>query len=169
MNWEGGIAFNASFGGFLIVLLVFSLWLSGKFEKTRQNHSNALPNEIGGWEWFSFNFDEQRVGSSGSIYLRYFHKLILSSSPQVVLAIIMMLLHYFSDNLGESPNKTLRSLGINNIGSNGIHSLATIISFIALVCLMNHHGKSCKIKSLASPSVPKPMKQVVPYDISNSK
>ena len=87
MNWEGGIAFNASFWGFLIVLLVFSLWLSGKFEKTRQNHSNALPNKTGWWRWFSFNFDEQRVGSSGCIYLKYLYKLILSSIPQMVLAI----------------------------------------------------------------------------------
>nr|CAH0102450.1 unnamed protein product [Daphnia galeata] len=144
--WEGGIAFNViywasnvnhSFAG-LYILRWFFNW---KFL--------SAP-----WiDWLTLKIDEEAVGKDGAIFLWYQLRLIQVDVLRMALGIVLIVMHFYGDKLGESPNKTLRSTGLYNIGINGAHGVFCAAILITLAWLMKQHGQDRSIRSLASHSV----------------
>ena len=164
MVWEGGIAFAVAFWSSVLILFFLSLYLLRKCKFCPQYLSQRFTGDpqtpeiqmidvkISWIGWFSLKFDEEHVGPDGTIYLRYQSKLIECQILMLILGIVLTIVHFFADKLGETPIKTLRSLGLNNIGANGIHSLFSCFTLGCLVSLMKKHGGQHKIKSLVSSS-----------------
>ena len=163
--WEGGIAFNAvywliiliiSFAGLNILRRIYKWkFLSARFVGEHPAVSNINVNRTSSsWaDWLSLKIDEEAVGKDGATFLWFQYRLIQVEVLRMALGIILIVMHLHGDKLGESPNKTLRSTGLYNIGVNGTHGVFCCAILITLAWLMKEHGHDRSIKSLASHAV----------------
>ena len=161
--WEGGIAFNViywllmliiSFAG-LYILRRFFNWkfLSARFVG-EDDPSTISVKRNGSWiDWLTLKIDEEAVGKDGATFLWYQLRLIQVDVLRMALGIVLIVMHFYGEKLGESPNKTLRSTGLYNIGINGAHGVFCAAILITLAWLMKQHGQDRSIRSLASHSV----------------
>ncbi|EFX67139.1 hypothetical protein DAPPUDRAFT_331372 [Daphnia pulex] len=155
--WEGGIAFHVVYW-LIIALLFFAIihllrrifswqWLTerlvGHAEPSQNNKKNK---NCSGW------IDEQAVGQDGATYLWFQARLMVVSSWQMVVSVVLIVLHMFGDKQG--PDKHLSSTTLSNIGVNGIHPVFSLTVLGVLGLVMNLHGQERNIRSLASPNIP---------------
>lgn len=160
--WEGGIAFNAvywfiilifSFAGLHIIRRIFKWkFLSARFVGEHPSTTNV--NRTISWaDWLSLKIDEEAVGKDGATFLWFQYRLIQVEVLRMALGIFLIVMHFYGDKIGESPNKTLRSTGLYNVGVNGIHGVFCSAILITLAWLMKQHGQDRSIRSLASHAV----------------
>lgn len=158
--WEGGIAFHAAYWS-IILLISFSLlyFLKLKFKwwclcKRFDGESRPPTHVKMSWaDWLSLSIDEEAVGKDGATFLWFQYRLIQVDVLRISLGIILIIMHYYGDKLGERPNKTVRSTGLYNIGVNGTHGVFCSAILTMLVWLMRQHGQDRRIRSLASHKV----------------
>lgn len=160
--WEGGIAFNTVY--WLLILLISFIVLHilrWKFncrlltERLDGLEDPPPPVErTSHWvDWLNFSIDEEAIGKDGATFLWFQYRLIQIELLRMALSIVLIIMHFHSDKLGERPNKTLRSTGLYNSGINGTHGVICSAILTVLAWLMRKHGQHRCIRALASHDV----------------
>ncbi|KAI9561459.1 hypothetical protein GHT06_012417 [Daphnia sinensis] len=148
--WEGGIAFHAAYWSVILLisfaLLYFLKWkfkwwcLCKRFDGTTHPPTHVKMS----WaDWLSLSIDEEAVGKDGATFLWFQYRLIQVDVLRIALGIILIIMHYYGDKLGERPYKTVRSTDCT--------TSAAILTMLAW--LMRQHGQNRCIRSLASHQV----------------
>ncbi len=131
--WEGGIAFNCVYWSLILILFFTLLYLFRQKFKWRllierldglEDPLPQLKRSGSSWiDWLTLKIDEEAVGKDGATFLWFQFRLIQVQILMTVLGIVLIVMHYNGDKLGEWPSKTLRSTGLYNIGVNGAHGV----------------------------------------------
>lgn len=160
--WEGGIAFNTVY--WLLILLIslvilhilrrkFNCRLLTERLDGLEDRPPTLKQTNNWLDWLSFSIDEAAIGKDGATFLWFQYRLIQVELLRMALGIILIIIHFHGDKLGEWPDKTLRSTGLYNSGINGVHGVICSAILTVLAWLMKQHGQDRCIRSLASHDV----------------
>ena len=161
--WEGGIAFNGVYWSLILIIFFALLYLLREKFKWRllterldglEDPPPQVKQSSSSWiDWFKLEIDEETIGKDGATFLWFQYRLIQVEILRMVLGIVLIVMHFNGDKLGERPNKTLRSTGLYNIGINGAHGVICSAILITLAWLMKQHGQDRYVRSLASHDV----------------
>lgn len=160
--WQGGIAFNAVYWSiillisFVVLYLIrwkFKVWFLCKRFDGEQHPPSSVGQTMSWTKWLTLSIDEEAVGKDGATFLWFQYRLIQVDVLRMALGIVLIVMHFYGDKLGERPYKTVRSTGLNNIGVNGAHGVFCSAILTVLACLMKQHGEDRCIRSLASHDV----------------
>ncbi|XP_059351351.1 ankyrin-1-like [Daphnia carinata] len=155
----GGIAFNTVYWLLILLISFIILYLlrwkpNYRLLTERLDGLEDLPPPVkraSHWvHLLNFSIDEEAIGTDGTTFLWFQYRLIQIEFLRMALGIVLIIMHFHSDKLGEWPNKTLRSTGLYNSGVNGTHGVICSAILTVLIWLMRKQGQHRCIRSLAS-------------------